>query len=81
MIHVHYWPTLNGWKVTIMLDECGLPYKCSRNILESEQLKPAFLKIAPNNRIHEIVHHARADGGQAVSISTACSTSSSEIPS
>jgi len=69
MIHVHYWPTPNGWKVTIMLEECGLPYKVFPvNILEGEQFKPDFLNIAPNNRIPAIVDHAPAGGGQSVSI-------------
>ncbi len=52
-----------------MLEECGLPYKVFPvNILEGEQFKPDFLKIAPNNRIPAIVDHAPAGGGQPVSI-------------
>ena len=69
MIDVHYWPTPNGWKVTIMLEECGLPYRVVPvNILEGEQFKPEFLKIAPNNRIPAIVDHAPAGGREPVSI-------------
>jgi GSH-dependent disulfide-bond oxidoreductase len=64
MIDVHYWPTPNGWKVTIMLEECGLPYKVFPvNIREGEQFKPDFLKIAPNNRMPAIVDH---DTGAAI---------------
>jgi len=58
MIDLHYWPTPNGWKVSIMLEECGLPYKVFPvNIREGEQFKPEFLKIAPNNRMPAIVDH------------------------
>ena len=51
-IELHYWPTPNGWKITIMLEECGLPYKIKFvNILKGEQFAPDFLRIAPNNRM------------------------------
>jgi GSH-dependent disulfide-bond oxidoreductase len=69
MIDVHYWPTPNGWKVTIMLEECGLSYRVAPvNILEGEQFEPDFRKIAPNNRIPAIIDHAPAGGGRPVSI-------------
>src|ERR1700730_7707912 len=69
MIDVHYWPTPNGWKVTIMLEECGLPYRVAPvNILEGEQFEPDFRKIAPNNRIPAIIDHAPASGGGPGSI-------------
>jgi len=69
MIDVHYWPTPNGWKVTIMLEECGLSYRVAPvNILESEQFEPDFRKIAPNNRIPAIIDYAPAGGGRPVSI-------------
>jgi Glutathione S-transferase, N-terminal domain len=69
IIDIHYWPTPNGWKVTIMLEECGLPYKVAPvNILEGEQFEPGFRKIAPNNRIPAIIDHAPASGGGPVSI-------------
>jgi GST-like protein len=69
MIDVHYWPTPNGWKVTIILEECGLPYRVAPvNILEGEQFEPDFRKIAPNNRIPAIIDHAPASGGGPVSI-------------
>jgi GSH-dependent disulfide-bond oxidoreductase len=65
MIDLHYWPTPNGWKVTIMLEECGLPYRVFPvDILEGEQFRPDFLNIAPNKRIPAIVDHAPAGGGR-----------------
>ncbi len=55
-IELYYWPTPNGWKVSIMLEECGLPYKIKPvNIGSGDQFKPAFLKISPNNRMPAIV--------------------------
>jgi GST-like protein len=56
MIDFHYWPTPNGWKVSIMLEECGLPYRVIPvNIGKGDQLKPEFLAISPNNRMPAIV--------------------------
>jgi GST-like protein len=56
MIDFYYWPTPNGHKVAIMLEELGLPYRLKPvNILRGEQFKPAFLKINPNNKIPAIV--------------------------
>lgn len=56
MIDFHYWPTPNGWKVAIMLEECGLPYRVVPvNIGRGEQFAPGFLAISPNNRIPAIV--------------------------
>lgn len=64
MIDVYYWPTPNGWKVTIMLEECGLPYNVIPvDIGGGDQFKPAFLRISPNNRMPAIVDNAPADGG------------------
>jgi GST-like protein len=64
MIDLHYWPTPNGWKITIMLEECALPYRLVPvNIGEGEQFKPEFLKIAPNNRVPAIVDHDPPGGG------------------
>jgi GSH-dependent disulfide-bond oxidoreductase len=58
-IEVHYWPTPNGWKVTIALEEMGLPYVIRPvNIGAGEQFKPAFLAISPNNRMPAIVDSA-----------------------
>jgi GST-like protein len=62
MIDFHYWPTPNGWKVAIMLEECGLPYRVVPvNIGRGDQFKPEFLAISPNNRMPAIVDHD-ADG-------------------
>ncbi len=56
MIDFYYWPTPNGWKVAIMLEECGLEYRTIPvNIGKGDQFKPEFLKISPNNRIPAIV--------------------------
>ncbi|HRK42511.1 MAG TPA: glutathione S-transferase N-terminal domain-containing protein, partial [Gemmobacter sp.] len=55
-IEVHYWPTPNGHKITIALEELGLPYEVRLvNIGKGEQFAPDFLKIAPNNRMPAIV--------------------------
>ncbi len=63
MIDLYYWPTPNGWKIAIMLEECGLEYNLIPvNIAEGDQFKPDFLKIAPNNRMPAIVDH-EAEGG------------------
>jgi GST-like protein len=69
MIDLYYWPTPNGWKVTIMLEECGLPYKVHPvNIGRGEQFQPAFLAISPNNRMPAIVDHDPPGGSAAVSV-------------
>ncbi|MEQ9226840.1 MAG: glutathione S-transferase N-terminal domain-containing protein [Parvibaculum sp.] len=63
MIDLYTWTTPNGRKVSIMLEETGLPYEVHPvNIGKNEQLEPAFLKISPNNRIPAIVDRD-ADGG------------------
>jgi len=55
-IELYYWPTPNGWKVSIMLEECKLPYEVRYvDITEGDQFKRNFLKIAPNNRMPAIV--------------------------
>lgn len=62
-IDLHYWPTPNGWKVTIALEEMGLPYNVHLvNIGAGEQFEPDFLKIAPNNRMPAIVDPDGPDG-------------------
>lgn len=64
MIDLYYWPTPNGWKVTLMLEETGLPYTVKPvNIGRGEQFAPEFLAISPNNRMPAIVDHAPTDGG------------------
>ena len=69
MIDLHYWPTPNGWKISIMLEECGLPYRLVPvNIGAGEQFKPDFLAISPNNRMPAIVDHAPADGGAPLAV-------------
>jgi GST-like protein len=63
MIDLYYWPTPNGWKISIMLEECELPYELKLiNINKGEQFEPAFLAISPNNRMPAIVDH-EAEGG------------------
>ena len=69
MIDLYYWPTPNGHKITIFLEETGLPYALKPvNLSKGEQFDPAFLKISPNNRIPAIVDHAPADGGPPLSL-------------
>lgn len=69
MIDLYYWPTPNGHKITIFLEEAGLDYQIKPvNIGKGEQFEPDFLKIAPNNRMPAIVDNAPADGGAPVSI-------------
>ncbi len=67
-IELYYWPTPNGFKITIMLEECGLPYEIKPiNINTGEQFAPSFLKIAPNNRMPAIVD-PNGPGGQPISV-------------
>ncbi len=69
MIDLYYWPTPNGHKITIFLEETGLPYKIVPiNIGKGDQFQPDFLKIAPNNRMPAIVDRKPADGGAPISI-------------
>ncbi len=58
MIDFYYWPTPNGWKVAIMLEECALPYQLiPLDIGKGEQFAPEFLAISPNNRMPAILDH------------------------
>ncbi len=67
MIDFYYWPTPNGWKVAIMLEECGLPYRVIPvNIGAGDQFKPEFLAISPNNRMPAIVDHDALGGALPV---------------
>ncbi len=69
MIDLYYWTTPNGHKITIFLEETGLPYTIKPvNISKGEQFAAAFLEISPNNRIPAIVDHAPRDGGSSISI-------------
>ncbi len=62
-IDLYYWPTPNGWKITIALEELPLPYRIHLvNIGAGDQFKPDFLKIAPNNRMPAIVDPDGPDG-------------------
>jgi GSH-dependent disulfide-bond oxidoreductase len=63
MIDFYYWPTPNGWKVSIMLEETGLPYTLKPvDIGAGEQFRPEFLAISPNGRMPAIVDHDAPDG-------------------
>jgi GST-like protein len=67
-IDLYYWPTPNAWKVSIMLEECRLPYNViAVNISGGEQFERAFLKISPNNRIPAIVDPG-GPGGRSISV-------------
>src|SRR5438132_1464852 len=67
-IALYYWPTPNGWKISIMLEECGLPYVVHPvNIGQGDQFKPEFLAISPNNRMPAIVDPA-GPGGRPISV-------------
>jgi len=69
MIELYYWPTPNGHKVTLFLEEAGLDYTIHPiNIGKGEQFAPDFLKIAPNNRMPAIVDTDPAGGGAPVSL-------------
>src|SRR6267154_1305080 len=69
MLDLHYWTTPNGHKITIFLEEAGLPYNIIPvNIGKGEQFKAEFLAVSPNNRIPALVDHAPADGGKPISI-------------
>ena len=69
MIDLYYWPTPNGWKLSIMLEECALPYRLMPvNIGKGEQFTPTFLAISPNNRMPAIVDHSPDGGGAPVSV-------------
>jgi len=69
MIDVYFWPTGNGKKVIILLEECGLPYTIKPvNIGRGDQFEPGYLKIAPNNRMPAIVDNEPMGGGEPLSI-------------
>ena len=69
MIDLYYWTTPNGHKITIFLEETGIPYQIKPiNISNGEQFDLAFLAISPNNRIPAIVDHAPSDGGGPLSL-------------
>jgi len=69
MIDLYYWTTPNGHKLTMFLEEAGLPYRIVPiHIGQGDQFKPEFLKIAPNNRIPAIVDQAPVDGGEPIAL-------------
>jgi GSH-dependent disulfide-bond oxidoreductase len=69
MIDLYYWTTSNGHKITMLLEEAGLPYTIHPvSIGKGEQFDPAFVKISPNNRIPAIVDRAPADGGEPIAM-------------
>ncbi|MDH3514647.1 MAG: glutathione S-transferase N-terminal domain-containing protein, partial [Gammaproteobacteria bacterium] len=69
MIELYYWPTPNGHKITMFLEEAGIPYQIKPvNIIAGDQFKPEFLSISPNNKIPAIIDHAPADGGAPISV-------------
>jgi GSH-dependent disulfide-bond oxidoreductase len=69
MIHLHYWTTPNGHKITMFLEETGLPYRIVPvNLVKDDQFKPEFLRIAPNNKMPAIVDDDPIGGGEPISI-------------
>jgi GSH-dependent disulfide-bond oxidoreductase len=69
MIDLYYWTTPNGHKITLFLEEAGLPYTIHPvDLNRGDQFKPEFLKISPNNRIPAIVDNVPSDGGAPVSV-------------
>jgi GSH-dependent disulfide-bond oxidoreductase len=67
-LDLYYWPTPNGFKISIMLEECGLPYKLIPvNISKGDQFSPNFLAISPNNRMPAIVD-SQGPGGRPISV-------------
>jgi GSH-dependent disulfide-bond oxidoreductase len=69
MIDLYYWPTPNGKKITIQLEETGFPYDIKPiNIGRGDQLSPDFLKISPNGRMPAIVDHEPMGGGAPLTI-------------
>ena len=69
MIDVHFWPTPNGHKISIFLEEAGVPYRLVPvNIGRGEQFTPEFLRLSPNNRMPAIVDHEPAGGGEPIGV-------------
>ena len=69
MFDLHYWPTPNGKKVTILLEECGTPYKMVPcRIGQGDQFTEEFLRISPNNRMPALVDHEPTGGGEPIAV-------------
>jgi len=67
-IELYYWPTPNGWKISVALEEMGVPYEVKFvNIGKGEQFEPSFLKISPNNRMPAIID-PEGPGGEPISV-------------
>ncbi len=69
MIDLYYWPTPNGHKITMCLEEAALDYTIQPvNISAGDQFKPEFLAFSPNNRMPAIIDRAPAEGGEAITV-------------
>jgi GST-like protein len=69
MIELYYWPTPNGHKITLFLEEAGLEYRIHPvDISAGDQFQPAFLAFSPNNRMPAIIDTAPADGGEPITV-------------
>ena len=69
MIDLYYWPTPNGHKIALFLEEAGLPYTIRPvDIGKGDQFQPEFLAFSPNNKMPAIIDHAPADGGAPISV-------------
>jgi GSH-dependent disulfide-bond oxidoreductase len=69
MIELYYWPTPNGHKITLFLEEAGLDYRIHPvDISAGDQFKPEFLTFSPNNRMPAIIDTAPADGGEPITV-------------
>ncbi len=69
MIDLHYWPTPNGHKITLFLEETGLHYTIKPvDIGKGDQFRPEFLAFSPNNKMPAIIDHAPADGAAPISV-------------
>ncbi|NBB12170.1 glutathione binding-like protein [Pseudomonas sp. SLFW] len=69
MIELYYWPTPNGHKITLFLEEVGLEYRIHPvDISAGDQFKPDFLAFSPNNRMPAIIDTAPADGGEPITV-------------
>ena len=69
MIDLYYWPTPNGHKITLFLEEAGLPYTVKPvDIGKGDQFQPEFLAFSPNNKMPAIIDHAPADGGAPLGV-------------
>lgn len=69
MIDLYYWPTPNGHKITVFLEEVGIPYTIAPvDISAGDQFKPEFLAFSPNNRMPAIIDRAPDDGGEPITV-------------